>query len=322
VTGTGNVCAGNPASFTITPAGLSGYTLLENGITVAGSATGTITVNNLTAGPHTFTAIAYDATGAMASSNTINVTVYPQFAPTINSSGGTAICNGQSLVLSTQTGNNYLWSNGATSSSITVTTAGSYSVTVTNSNGCTGSSTALNITVQSSPAANINAASDTICPGKTTTLTASAGNSWLWSNGATTQSITTGAGSYTVTVTGTGGCSGVSTPQVIANYAVNTPVITPSGTISIIQGDSVQLQAGGGSNYAWNTGATTSAIWVKNSGSYSVLLTTANGCTASSAPVAVTIINKYGYCRRAHQFLRWWKCYAYFCVPQRKPMVF
>lgn len=291
VAGAGNVCAGNPASFTITPAGLSGYTLLENGITVAGSATGTITVNNLTAGPHTFTAIAYDATGAMASSNTINVTVYPPFAPTINSSGGTAICNGQSLVLSTQTGNNYLWSNGATSSSITVTTAGSYSVTVTNSNGCTGSSTALNITVQSSPAANINAASDTICPGKTTTLTASAGNSWLWSNGATTQSITTGAGSYTVTVTGTGGCSGVSTPQVIANYAVNTPVITPSGTISIIQGDSVQLQAGGGSNYAWNTGATTSAIWVKNSGSYSVLLTTANGCTASSAPVAVTIIN-------------------------------
>lgn len=291
VSGSGNVCAGNPATFTITPAGLSGYTLLENGITVASAANGTITVNNLTAGPHSFNAIAYDATGAMASSNTINVTVYPSFSPTISSSGGTAICNGQSLVLTAQSGTGYLWSNGSTASSITVTTAGAYSVTVTNNNGCTGTTPVVNVTVQTSPTAVISAASDTICPGKTTTLTASAGNSWLWSTGATTQTITAGAGNYTVTVTGTGGCTGVSVPQPIAIYPVSTPVISPAGAISMIQGDSVLLQVSGSGSYAWSTGATSSSIWVKNTGSYSVVLTNSNGCTSTSAPVSVTVIN-------------------------------
>lgn len=291
VAGTGSVCMGTPATFTITPSGLSGYTLLENGATVGSSSNGSITVNSLTAGTHTLTALAYDAIGATASSNTINVTVYPSFTPTITSSNGTAICNGQSLTLTAQTGTGYLWSNGATTAAIVVSTAGAYAATVTNSNGCTGTSAALNITVQSSPVANITAASDTVCPGKTTTLTATAANAYAWSNGASTQSITVGAGNYTVTVTGPGGCTATSTAQPIASYTVITPVISPSGAVTILMGDSVQLQATGNGTYSWSNSATTAAIWVKNSGTYTVTTTNSNGCTSTSAAVTVTVVN-------------------------------
>lgn len=291
VSGSGAVCMGTPASFTITPSGLSGYTLLENNTPVGSSNNGIITVNSLTAGTHTFTAVAYDAFGATASSNTINVTVYPSFTPTVTSSGGTAICNGQSLTLTAQSGTSYLWSNGATTASILVTTAGSFSATVTNSNGCTGTSPALAITVQASPVATITAASDTVCPGKTTTLTAATANSYAWSTGATTQAITAGAGNYTVTVTGPGGCTAISTPQVINNYAVNTPTVSPSGTITILLGDSVKLQASGSGPFTWSNGATTAAVWIKNTGTYSVTTTSTQGCTATSAVVTVTVIS-------------------------------
>ncbi|MFN8154948.1 MAG: gliding motility-associated C-terminal domain-containing protein [Bacteroidia bacterium] len=290
VAGSASVCAGNPATFTITPSGLSGYTLIENGITLGTSVNGTITVNNLSAGAHTFTAIAFDAQGATAFSNNINVTVYPSFTPTVSSSGGTAICNGQSLTLTAQAGTAYAWSNGATTPAITVTTAGAFSVTVTNSNGCTGTSSAINITVQTSPVATITVASDTVCPGKTTTLTAAAANAYAWSNGATTQSITAGAGNYSVTVTGPGGCT-ASTTQTIASYSVTAPVISPSGSITILQGDSVQLQATGSGTFAWSNGATTTAIWVHSGGTYTVTTTSAQGCTSTSTGVTVTLVS-------------------------------
>ena len=53
--------------------------------------------------------------------------------------------------------------------------------------------------------------STTVCSGQTTTLTASGGTSYLWSNGSTTASITVGVGTYTVTATNASGCTGVKT---------------------------------------------------------------------------------------------------------------
>lgn len=289
--GSSTVCAGQTVSFTITPAGLTQYTISENGVIRGTSATPTVTLNGLTQGNHTLQATAIDAIGATALSNTISVTVLPGFTPVITSSGGSAICNGASLTLSATSGSNYQWSTGATSPSITVTTAGSYSVSVTNGSGCRGTSAIFNVTVQSSPTAVITASTDTICPGKSTTLSASAGNSWLWSTGATTQSITTGAGSYTVTVTGAGGCTAVSVVQPIATYTVNTPTISPSGTITLFQGDSVLLQASGSGSYLWWNGATTSSVYASTSGAYTVIGTSSNGCTATSAVVQVIVIS-------------------------------
>ncbi|MBK7888675.1 MAG: gliding motility-associated C-terminal domain-containing protein [Bacteroidetes bacterium] len=291
LTGSPTVCAGTPVTFTVTPSGLSNYSITENGNILGSSTTPSVILNSLTPGSHTLQATAIDAGGATAFSNTLSLTVLPAFIPVVSSNGGTAICNGASLTLTAQSGSNYLWSGGQTTSSIVVSSAGSYSVSVTNGSGCRGTSQPFVVTVQASPTAVITALTDTVCPGATTTLTASAANTWLWSNGATTQAINVGAGNYSVTVSGAGGCTATSQPMPISSYVVNTPVVNPSGSVNILQGDSILLQASGGTSYVWSTGATGSSIYVSATGNYSVVTTASNGCTSSSAIVQVTIIS-------------------------------
>ena len=97
----------------------------------------------------------------------------------------------------------YLWSNGATSPTITVSAAGSYSVTVVDSNGCTAASLPTAVAVSALPSAAITASGPTsFCAGGSVTLSAPAGmSSYAWSNGSTTPSINvTAGGNYAVTV--------------------------------------------------------------------------------------------------------------------------
>ena len=123
-------------------------------------------------------------------------------------------CGSSTLTASGFTGS-LLWSNGATTSSITVTTAGTYTVTQT-VNGCTspsGSGVAAPKAIPSAPIVTVV----NNCGNSTLTATSFTG-SLLWSNGATTSSITvTTAGTYTVTQT-VNGCtspsgSGVAAPK-------------------------------------------------------------------------------------------------------------
>src|SRR5204862_3733442 len=98
----------------------------------------------------------------------------------------------------------FLWSNAATTASITVnpTATTTYTVTVTNANGCT-SSCSTTVTVNPPPTCSITPSNPSICVGGSSTLTASGGTTFLWSNAATTASITvnpTATTTYTVTV--------------------------------------------------------------------------------------------------------------------------
>lgn len=288
--GSSPVCAGNSVSFTITPAGLSSYTITNNGIILGQSSNGNITINGLAAGNYSFQASAVDNQGATAFSSNLSLTVLPGFTPTITSSGGSAICNGSALTLTSGTAATYQWSTGATTPNLVVTTAGTYTVTATNASGCSGTSQPFTVTVQASPNAQITAPDTIVCPGGTALLTASAATAWLWSNGATTQSINTGPGTYSVTVTGTGGCTATSIPRTVIQENISAPQINPSGTVVIPQGASVVLQASGGTTYLWSNNATTSSITVGSTGSYSVIATSAGGCTASSSTVQVTVV--------------------------------
>jgi len=289
--GSSTRCYGDSITFQITPSNLSNYSIMENTTLLGTSTTSTIKVFNLSPGTHVLFASALDAGGATAVSANISVTVLPPFIPNISSSGSNAICNGAALTLTAQSGTNYLWSTGAITSAITVTTAGNYLVTVTNSSGCKGTSLPFNVTVQNTPIANITAAADSICPSQTTTLTASVANSWLWSNGSTTQSISAVPGNYTVTVTGAGGCTAVSSITSIGAYSVNIPVISPSGTVIVFQGDSALLQASGSSSYVWSNGKTGNGIYASITGTYTVVGTSTNGCTATSIAVNVNVIS-------------------------------
>jgi hypothetical protein len=124
---------------------------------------------------------------------------------TISTPGGLNICEGQSITLSVDNASgSYVWSNGATTSSITVNNSGNYYVTVYDANGCANSSNALNISVANDPTPTISAGGDLeFCEGYSVELVANPGQSYEWSNGQISQAISvTEAGTYSVTVTG------------------------------------------------------------------------------------------------------------------------
>src|SRR5205085_2907676 len=170
-----------------------------------------------------------------------------------------------------------LWSTGATTQCITVSTAGTRTVTVTDQYGCS-SSCSKTLTLYALPTCAITG-NGSVCPGYTTQWCAPAGlAAYLWSTGATTQCITVGAaGTYTVTVTNANGCT-KSCSKLLTLYTTPTCAIT--GNLFYCAGSSTIICASLNSAYLWNTGATTQCITV-TAGDYTVTVTNANGCTAS-----------------------------------------
>ena len=272
-------CEGNPVAPTVT--GLAGGTFSfnpqpSNGETINPS-TGLISG---AIGGNTYT-IEYTTTGSCPGTSTQTITVFANPTPTI--SGSTTFCTGSSTTLDAGAGYaSYAWSpNNETTQTITVNTNGTYSVTVTDNNGCSGNAS-VDVTEASSLSPHITGVA-AICSGASTILDAGAGYAtYTWSpNGETSQTINvTTAGTYSVTVTDNGGCSG--TDQVTVTEHDNpTPVI--SGSTSFCSGSSTMLDAGAGySSYIWNTNANTQTINVNTAGTYSVTVTDNNGCSGSS----------------------------------------
>ena len=231
----------------------------------------------------------------MANTVTISTIAAPA-QPTITPSGSTVICSGGSVTLTSSPGTTYLWSTGATTSSITVSAAGTYSVQVTNAAGCQSvPSAGTTVTIGSSPAQPTISAGGptTFCAGGSVTLTSSAGTSYLWSNGATTASINvTNSGTYTVQVTNASGCQSV--PSAGTTVTVNSlpaqPTITAGGPTTFCAGGSVTLTSSAGTTYLWSNGATTASISPTTSGTYTVQVTNAAGCqSVASAGTTVTV---------------------------------
>lgn len=159
---------------------------------------------------------------------------------------------------------------------ISVNTAGNYAVTVTSAFGCSGSNTTTMV-INPLPTPAITGIT-AICQGTTTSFDAGTGYSaYLWSNGATTQTINPGvAGSYTVTVTDINGCVNDDAIALAVN-ALPVPAIT--GDLEFCIGDNSNLNAGGGyTGYLWSNGATSQTINVVNAGNYIVTVTDGNGC--------------------------------------------
>jgi large repetitive protein len=226
--------------------------------------------------------------GCVAVSNVVGVT-QSQPAASITPLGPTTFCDGDDVELEANVGSAYLWSTGAVTRSIIVTTPGLYTVTVTNSDNCTAVSQSEQITVNTA-IATINAlGSTTFCPGDNVVLEANSGQSYLWSNGEQTQSITVSvAGTYTVTVVNNNGCTATASP-VATTVSVPQAIITPLGSTTICPGSTVTLNANAGSNYLWSTGEQTQAIQVSQAGNYAVTVTNADGCDTVSSPVQVVI---------------------------------
>lgn len=251
-------------------------------------------INNPMATPGSTTTYTMSTTAANGCTGTdqVLVTVLPTPAPTpvITANGNTTFCAGGSVMLVAPPADSYLWSNGLTSQTIPVTTAGNYSVTV-NVGICSGSSQIVPITVNALPSTTITASATALCPGATATLSVPTAATYLWSNGAITPSISTATpGAYSVTVTNAAGCTATSAPVTITAASIPTVTVTPNGPVSFCTGGNVVLNssASAGSTYLWSNGATTPNITATTSGVYFVTVTNAAGCQASSNNIVVS----------------------------------
>ncbi|MEP7170799.1 MAG: PKD domain-containing protein, partial [Bacteroidota bacterium] len=198
------LCQGQPVTLTAS----GGIVYLWS----SGQSTASITVN-----PSATTTYIVTVTNNNGCKNTDAVTVGVGSVPIVILSD-VFICTGNSAILNAgNPGSSYIWSTGETIQAISVSSAGNYSVMVTNTAGCTGVAQA-NVTVGGSGLTdNLNDVS--LCPGQSATFNAgNPGNSFLWSTGSTSQSITAAAtGIYTVTITDTSGCAASFAAALIIN---------------------------------------------------------------------------------------------------------
>jgi hypothetical protein len=217
------------------------------------------------------------ASGTCESSPRTAVVASIRTVPTVNIGNDTTICPGISYVLNATTSNaTYAWNNSATTPTITVNAAGTYSVLVT-VNGCSGSDARI-ITPGVAPVNNLVPVTN-LCAGETVTLNAgNTGSSFLWTPGsAITQTINvTAGGNYSVVVKSINGCKITSTTNVVIRPL---PVANLGNDTSICEGDQITLNAGNpGYAYLWNTGATSQTIAVIDSGTYKVTVTSPYNC--------------------------------------------
>jgi gliding motility-associated-like protein len=170
----------------------------------------------------------------------------------------------------------YSWNTGATSQTISPTASSKYKVTVTNAQGCT----AIDSTYLSIVNANIINNDTTICKGSSSNLTSNGSYNFLWSTGATTNSInvspTQTTKYYCIVSNGTSSCMDSVTVTVsdISSFNPLQDTLKICGTIT-------SLNAGVGfATYSWNTGATSQTISPTASAKYIVTVTNAPGCSA------------------------------------------
>ncbi len=207
-------------------------------------------------GTVTYTVTGTDANGCTGTDQ-VNVTVNPNPAPTIN--GASTYCTGTFSTLSTaQSYAGYLWSNAAVTPTVNVT-AGSYTVTVTDVNGCQGTSPAFVVTENNVVTYN---SSITICQGDVATIH---GNP------------ETVAGVYSQTFTLPTGCDSTSNVTLIVNPL---PAVNAGPDQAVCTGVQTTLTASGASNYVWDNGVTNGVPFTQAVGTvtYTVTGTDANGC--------------------------------------------
>lgn len=227
------------------------------------------------------------------------VTVNP--LPNITLGNDLSICPGSTATLDPGPGfPQYDWSTASNNQTENVSAAGTYSVTVTDVNGCQDNDDVA-VTLYSSPNPSITGATS-FCEGGSSLLDAGAWNTYNWNTTANTQAITaTSPGTYQVTITDANGCEGTASVSVTENPL---PVISLGADTVLCNGGSVSLDAGAGfSVYNWSTSASSQTITASSSGTFSVTVTDGNNCQGSdamqvtvNAPVAVNLGNDTTIC--------------------------
>lgn len=260
----------------------------------------TQSVSNLAAGNYSVEVMDANNCPAILS---VSVTEPTQLASNATATNETSAGANDGTATASPTGGSssyaYAWSNGGTTATITGLAPGTYTVIVTDANACTASQTVV-VNAFNCAIATQTTVSNITCAGAlngSVALSLTGGTApftYLWSNGATTATISNLApGTYTASLTDVNGCQAVASatvtePAPYSNFAVQTthPVCPNEAT------GSASASINGGTmpyNYLWSNGATTSSISNLTTGTYTLVLTDANGCaTNTSVAIAAT----------------------------------
>jgi PKD repeat protein len=292
----GPYCVGDPISLGASAFGATTYTWDFGDLSSFVGATPFKTYT--TAGNYTICVTASNADGCTATA-CISITVHPAIPDlSINANPGLTICQGQTTTLTAPPGYSYLWSNGMITQAIVVG-AGTYSVTLTDSNGCQSLLNPVTVVELPLPSANISG-NLFICDNGCVTLngTSAAGSTYQWLDdnlnpipGEIGPTISVCdfnlLPAYSVQVTDVNGCVAISAP-VTVTVAISPTislVVAPNsceGTLNTISVVTVDPNV----NYSWSNGGTGPFITVSAAGTYTVVGTDIiSGCTATASAV-------------------------------------
>lgn len=295
-------CEGGSVSLSIPVQSGVAYQWKRGGLNVG------INSNNLSANTSgVYTVEVSNTCGSIASGNGITIQVNPvPAAPVITANGPTSFCAGGSVLLSLPAASAYNWSTGASTQSITVTTA----ITVTGTiiqNGCSSAATSQTITINPVPPAPTFVSAPAVCSGQSALLSVSSGATVNWftqPSGGTTVgsglSFNTGPISSNQTFFAeavNGGCVSATRTQVAV--AVNNGPQVSAGTIGQItcngaDNGTITINSTGAVSFLWSNGETTADISGLTGGIYTLTALSANGCSSSlvvtlSEPAAISI---------------------------------
>lgn len=226
------------------------------------------------------------------------VTITEPAAFTASAAQATAVsCNGGSNGSATASGTgatDFLWNNGQTTATAVGLSAGSYTVTVTNGDGCQATA-AVTLTEPAQLFANISGVNNptgcTTNNGSATALSSGGTGlvSFLWNNSQNTPTaINLGAGTFTVTATDANGCQ--ATAQVTLNASAGITLTAPAAT-ALCNGAAdatVSVTVAGGTapyTFVWNNGATSQSVANLAAGSYGVTVSDNSGCVNNATVI-------------------------------------
>jgi len=225
--------------------------------------------------PDTYVVTVTTAEGCTTSASA-EVVAYEAPAPAI--AGADYFCQGSFTTLDAGAFSSYRWTDGRETRRIQVAEPGTFSVTVTNGQGCVA---AASLSVREAPNPSPTISGDTaFCGGASTLLNVPGDFAAVnWSTGATGPALSVRtAGAYAVTVTDGLGCTGQDAIRV-DTISIPRPIIT--GDRGICPGDNALLRLGADfETYVWSTGSTESTASISTPGTYYVTVTVGNGCEA------------------------------------------
>jgi hypothetical protein len=289
------ICPNQSTQLTVTNTASVSYEWLFNGNTIPNATGNTYLANQ--AGNYSVR-VSNSTLGCV--DTTVILTVTSIVPPSVSAGSDQTVCGGTNVTLTATGATNYVWNNGVNTSSLNVVTgtnssSTSYVVTGTDTQtGCSSMDTVL-VIVNGLP--QINAGSDfTACSNETITLTASGGNSYIWSNTVIDgQSfVLNQTSTFSVSGTDANGCT--NTDQITVTI-YQAPTVSLGNDIQVCQNE-VPVTLFYNVNQAistasWNTGETSQSIQVNSPGSYIITVSDVNNCLDIDT-VSVTLFSLPG----------------------------